>query len=361
MFTKKYAALFLGFALVLSSLLIGCSSTPTATPTPTNDDTTTANTTTVKSVAISPDAPTVSVSSTQQFTAVARDSNNNTLTSVAFTWSSSNTAVGTISTSGLATGVSSGTTLITVTATGTAYSDTTTMTVSSSQVTTPASVALVSALPNIQVAGAGGISFTAITATVKDGTGQMVSNGTPITFRITANPGGATLNNVYTTLTTTTSLGQAIVTLNSGTSAGPIQVSAFCVAGNDTIRSQINLVIISGPTSYLTLATGTPTDNSDGTSNIPITALLQDKYTNPVSDGTTVYYQVWIDAACTTPVIGANITDAIVTGGTGKASATLTWITWLAQPAFITAVTTGADAAGNVVAVSDTITYTLYK
>ncbi|MDP2807290.1 MAG: hypothetical protein Q8O74_04030 [bacterium] len=261
----------------------------------------------------------------------------------------------------MATAVSSGTSLITVTANGTAYSDTTTLTVSTSQVTTPASVSLVSAQPNIQVAGAGGISFTAITATVKDGTGQMVSNGTPITFSLTSNPGGATINNVYTTLTTATSLGQATVTLNSGASAGPVQVTAYCAAGNDTILSRINLVIISGPTAYLTLACGVSTDNTDGTSKLPVTALLQDKYTNPVSDGTAIYFRLWMNAACTNPVIGANITDAVVAGGTGKASATLTWVTGLAIPSYITAVTTGADSLGNIVAVTDTIPYTLYK
>jgi uncharacterized protein YjdB len=62
----------------------------------------------VASVSVSPAADTLQVGSTGQFSAVTRDANNNTLTGRAITWSSSNTAVATVSQSGLATAVASG-------------------------------------------------------------------------------------------------------------------------------------------------------------------------------------------------------------------------------------------------------------
>jgi uncharacterized protein YjdB len=62
----------------------------------------------VASVSVSPAADTLQVGSTGQFSAVTRDANNNILTGRAITWSSSNTAIATVSPSGLATAVASG-------------------------------------------------------------------------------------------------------------------------------------------------------------------------------------------------------------------------------------------------------------
>jgi hypothetical protein len=73
-------------------------STPTPTPTPS-----------VASIAISPPTASIAADTTQQFTATAKDGGGNTLSGVAFTWSSGSTNVATINSGGLASGVAAGT------------------------------------------------------------------------------------------------------------------------------------------------------------------------------------------------------------------------------------------------------------
>ncbi|MGV3709215.1 MAG: DNA/RNA non-specific endonuclease [Gemmatimonas sp.] len=70
----------------------------------------------VASVVVTPASASVEIGATQQFTAVARDSSNNTINGVTFTWASTNTSAASVSTSGLATGVALGASNITATA-----------------------------------------------------------------------------------------------------------------------------------------------------------------------------------------------------------------------------------------------------
>jgi hypothetical protein len=77
-----------------------------------------ATTTSVASVQVSPDSMTVAAGTTTPFTAVARDSAGGTLASRVITWTSSNTAVATVSSTGLVSAVSAGTGNITATSEG---------------------------------------------------------------------------------------------------------------------------------------------------------------------------------------------------------------------------------------------------
>ena len=72
----------------------------------------------VASVTISPDGATIIEGGTQQFTAVAKDAADATIPGAAFTWSSLNEAVATVSATGLATGVTAGTAAIVATSGG---------------------------------------------------------------------------------------------------------------------------------------------------------------------------------------------------------------------------------------------------
>src|SRR5882724_5803939 len=67
----------------------------------------------VTSIVISPTTASVSVASTQQFMAVAKDSNGMVVAGAALTWVSSDKAIATIDSNGLATAVSVGSTSIT--------------------------------------------------------------------------------------------------------------------------------------------------------------------------------------------------------------------------------------------------------
>lgn len=68
---------------------------------------------TITMITISPATATIAVNGTQQYTAVGKDSNGNTVNGATYNWASSNPAVATVNSSGLATGVAAGTTMIT--------------------------------------------------------------------------------------------------------------------------------------------------------------------------------------------------------------------------------------------------------
>ncbi len=69
--------------------------------------------TAVDHITVTPGTASIGTGETQQFTARAYDADNNEVTDVDFTWSSSNTAVATVDSNGLATGVASGNCTIT--------------------------------------------------------------------------------------------------------------------------------------------------------------------------------------------------------------------------------------------------------
>src|SRR5206468_3999870 len=76
---------------------------------------TTVTTVPVASLAVSPAAASVRVGGTQQLVAVTKDSAGTALSGRVVTWSSSNTAVATVSSAGLVTGQTAGSTTITAT------------------------------------------------------------------------------------------------------------------------------------------------------------------------------------------------------------------------------------------------------
>jgi len=119
----------------------------------------------VASVTLSPASASIRVGSTQQLAAVTKDSAGSTLTGRVVTWSSSNTAVATVSTGGLVTGLTAG--LATIAATSDGKSGTSTVTV------TPVSVASVVVGPAATTIAVGGIQQ--LTAVTKDSTGNTLT------------------------------------------------------------------------------------------------------------------------------------------------------------------------------------------
>lgn len=123
----------------------------------------------VASITITPSAPSIQAGEQQPFTAIARDSHNQVVPNVTFTWTSSNQGVATIATSGLATGGLTGTTTIRA-AIGAVNSNSATLTVTPSPV---ASIAITPLSPFIQVG-----QQQQFTATAIDGNNQVVPNVT---------------------------------------------------------------------------------------------------------------------------------------------------------------------------------------
>ena len=120
----------------------------------------------VATVTVSPVSANVFVGATQTLTAITKDANNNTLTGRVVTWTTSSTAIATVSTAGVVTGVAPGTATITATSegkTGTAPIFVLQVPVGSVTVTpSPASVV--------------GTQTVQLTATVKDQNGVVVTD-----------------------------------------------------------------------------------------------------------------------------------------------------------------------------------------
>jgi hypothetical protein len=150
------------------------------------------------------------------------------------------------------------------------------------------------------------------------------SSGIPITienkvfvrFSFLSNPGGGEY--LYPDSIETNSLGRATVTLNSGTAAGVVQVIAGINNQGNAIQSRPVMLAIYG---------GLPDqDHFDVASDklnypeygiigfeIPFTAYVGDKYSNPVRPGTSVYYST------TSGIIGGSAQ----TDNLGRATVTL--------------------------------------
>jgi len=144
----------------------------------------------------------------------------------------------------------------------------------------------------IQVRGTGGIESVILTATAYDDNGNRVPGGIPIEFTITDGPrGGENLNGVgYGPFAANTnSLGEATVTLNSGTISGTVKTKA----SSGSIVSQVTAVTIqAGPPEYMSL--GADPLNIRGWDYVNVTAqvvaMVNDVYGNPVPDRTAVYF-----------------------------------------------------------------------
>jgi hypothetical protein len=126
---------------------------------------------TVSSITVSPATGGIDTGTTQQFTATAKDANGTTMAGVTFTWSSSSTAVATISSAGLAGAVTAGTTNITASASG---------------VTSPAVALTVSQATAATGTVAHGSPVAGATVTLKDaqGTTRTATSGTDGKFSV---------------------------------------------------------------------------------------------------------------------------------------------------------------------------------
>jgi len=164
----------------------------------------------VASVAVTPPAPSIQVGQTVQLTATPRDASGNPLTGRVVTWSSSNSAVASVSSSGLVTGKAAGSATITATSEGKSGSAAVTIT------TTPvASVTVAPAAPTILVGGT-----VQLTATPKD------ASGNPLTGRtiMWSTSSGAVASVSVSGLVTGVAAGSATVTATSEGKSGSAAV-----------------------------------------------------------------------------------------------------------------------------------------
>jgi trimeric autotransporter adhesin len=159
-------------AVAITALAYACSEGPTSTkgPTPAGGRASTASTATVT---ILPSSGRIAVGSTLQLGALLRDTEGYTLTGKTVAWSSSNSAVATVTSGGRVAGKAGGTATITATSDG--KSGKATITVTSGTVEAVA-VASVTVSPSSASITAG--KTVQLTATTKDASGHVLTGRT---------------------------------------------------------------------------------------------------------------------------------------------------------------------------------------
>jgi hypothetical protein len=164
----------------------------------------------------------------------------------------------------------------------------------------------------------GDIETALATFQVIDSTGIAIngSRAVEVEFRIVAGPGGGEF--LYPTKLRTNDLGQATTSITTGTKAGVVQIMAEIIKENIVIRSKpIFFTIYGGFPVQERFAVACPKLNYSywGVMNkeIEFTALIGDKYSNPVRPNTAVYFST------SEGVIG----DFVYTDILGRATSTL--------------------------------------
>ena len=143
----------------------------------------------VATVTVTPANPTIAQGATQQMAADAKDSDNNTVASVAWFWASSNHTVATVSQTGLVTGVGGGTATITAVGKGTPGSTNITVTA----LPAPAAAKLAFSIQPASTV-AGDAMSPAVQVEIQDAAGNRItSSRDPVTIAFGNNAGSGTL------------------------------------------------------------------------------------------------------------------------------------------------------------------------
>ena len=151
----------------------------------------------------------------------------------------------------------------------------------------------------IVVRDGGGIESTLIKAEVYDDNNNLINTPTPVVFTLNPLVGEAYLNEVgQTTVTAYTVNGVASVSINSGTSPGPVRIEVTCDCDQDgsvDLNSVDVPVIIASGAPYHISAEYDPTNTEaieDGFYRTGCAALISDRWYNPVEDSTYVYWSI---------------------------------------------------------------------
>ena len=161
---------------------------------------------------------------------------------------------------------------------------------------TPAYVEIPSSYPGeIMVVGGGGLESTQICARVFDENGVLVNEPVNVTFILGPNiPSGTNLNNAGMIDSAFTANGEACVSINSGTGPGPVRVTASVVTDSGEVISATStpVIIATGPP-YFIEPDYNPQESEPiggGFYQTEAAAIVFDRWYNPVSDSTYVYW-----------------------------------------------------------------------
>ena len=162
-------------------------------------------------------------------------------------------------------------------------------------------IEIIQPFPNeIMVQGGGGNESTLITAEVKDGNGNLVTDVYNVTFRITQpSPFGVHLNGEDGVLSITTECanGLANVTVNSGTAPGSVRMAADLYTLDGELVATMNSIpvtIVTAPPEFgeINFSYVDIVPIGGGLYNLPVSIHIWDLHSNPVADSTNVY--TWV-------------------------------------------------------------------
>jgi hypothetical protein len=157
-------------------------------------------------------------------------------------------------------------------------------------------ITFISATPaQIFVSGSGALEQSVVKFKALSGVTPLPN--VSVRFSIITNPGGVGLNASGSTgdvTVTTDSIGEASVTVFSGTIPGPVKVSASLVSDASVFAESQNLSVSSGPPSQRFMSLSVSTFNIEGWSRdgtpTTLTVRLADRQGNPVENGTVVNF-----------------------------------------------------------------------
>ena len=151
---------------------------------------------------------------------------------------------------------------------------------------------------SVGVRGSGRNETLLITATVRDANNNPVMDGTNVYFNVNNSPGGGDL--LSSTGAVPTINGRATVSYSSGTVAGSARVRAICGAVS-AVSTEI--LVYAGPPFIEDIHSSCETTHMSLASNpcsmfgmdvvgdsVVLVALVGDRYNNPVTTGTAVYF-----------------------------------------------------------------------
>ena len=152
---------------------------------------------------------------------------------------------------------------------------------------------------DIVVRDGGGLESTFIRAEVYDDNGTLINTPTPVVFTMEPLVGDAYLETSgETTATIYTVNGVATVSINSGTTPGPVRIVATCDCDQDGVVDLTSVdvpVIISSGAPYYIEAEYDPNSTEaigGGFYQTEVAAIVSDKWYNPVEDSTYVYWSI---------------------------------------------------------------------
>jgi len=152
---------------------------------------------------------------------------------------------------------------------------------------------------NVEIAiqGTGGQESFELKVNLYDMNGNLIDESMTVFFELINAPAGTNINGMGLADSTTSSNGQAVVSINSGQTSGPASVKAYTFnsMGTEISSTKSNIVVHAGPPNSVDISAG---DMSTGVSmgggywKIECAALLNDAWGNPVDHGTAVFFSL---------------------------------------------------------------------